>query len=101
MTPEVTGHEVHQEIDTTIAVGGILLPAHIESTAQVTKTHYPAQNMFRRMEEAVQGEEEVEVDEASCEVTIYCEEKVQHINFTTTCLEFFHKYFDVDPGDLA
>ena len=91
-----------------IVIGGTKIPAFIEGEIHFTYTHYPAQNMGGRMEDAIPSDEEVVLDEVELTVMLLgksvekCVEGYHgDITFVTNCKEFYEEHFgELDCMDV-
>jgi len=99
---ESTVHTVTQDRDTNIDLGGVRFPCFITAEVEVIKTVYESQNMSGRMEDAVQGDEEIRVGETNCSVVMYTFDGNHEIGkFETSSKKFYDCYFDdPDAGDI-
>ena len=82
-----------------IEIAMAMIPATIEGDISFTYTEYPAQNMSGRMEDAVDSDEEVELDEVELTVALFNGD--ESIDFKTTCTDFYEEHFgELDCEDV-
>jgi len=86
-----------KSVSTNIVIGGVKLDCSIEADVIATVETWYAHNMGGRMEDAVQGEQEVTLDSVEMEVCL--ENKV---TFTSTDRDFFEAHFgEIDCDDVV
>tara|TARA_R110000824_G_scaffold6213_2_gene28746 strand:- start:4357 stop:4668 length:312 start_codon:yes stop_codon:yes gene_type:complete len=97
---EITCSTMSVYKDVNIEIAGAKIPATIEGDISFTYTEYPAQGMGGRMEDAVDSDEEVELDDVELTVTLR-PEGAESIDFKTTCTDFYEEHFgELDCEDV-
>ena len=81
-------------------IGGTKIPMSIEGEVEYTHTHYPAQGMSGRMEDAIPSSDEITLDSVDLTVTLFGESTPfdgypNYIQFKTNSIEFYEKHFGV------
>ena len=90
----------------SVKIGDTRIDASIEGEVHFTYTHYPAQNMGGRMEDAIPSDEEVVLDEVHLTVTLWGhpdggDDEEHCIKFETNSIEFYEEHFgELDCVDV-
>jgi len=100
MPDNIQKQTICKSTEGTMEICGVQIPLFIEAEIEITLNEWYAQGVGGRMEDAVEGDVEIEVDSVSMEVTLFPHEKTnQSITFESTCMKTFDEYFEVEVDD--
>ena len=101
MRPDETGVQtIYKTVEGTEKIFGNDWEFHIEAEIDIVVNTWHPQGVGGRMEDAVEGDVEVLVTHVEMFVHLYPKEAtLNHIQYSSTCMDTFDKYFEVEACD--